>query len=105
MNNEKEIEEMAKFIETEQPISWRFEYSLNIDDIGNDPDVEIMSRYTAENFVNAGYGNVKQAVKEFADKAIEIIAEVFVENLNRRDFIHKLADKLENLIKPYGADE
>lgn len=62
MNNEKEIEIIAKFIETEQPISWRFKFSRNIDDMDNDPDVEIMSEYTAENFVNAGIGDKKQAV-------------------------------------------
>lgn len=92
----KEIEEMAKAID-----NVIYQYSSD----PYTPPESYLSKCIAHDLIMRGYGNIKQAVKEFADKAIEIIAEVFVENLNRRDFIHKLADKLENLIKPYGADE
>ena len=70
MTNEEEIEKIAKFIVTEQPISWRFKFSRNIDDVYNDTDVEIMSKYTAENFVNAGIGDKKKAVKEFMERIL-----------------------------------
>ena len=96
MSKEKEIEEMAKAID-----NVIYQYSSD----PYTPPESHLSECIAHDLIMRGYGNIKQAVKEFADKAIEIIAEVFVENLNRRDFIHKLSDKLENLIKPYGADE
>lgn len=56
MNSEKEIEKMGKAMCEE----------FRSDHCGN--DCECANEFIAEKLINAGYGNIKQAVKEFAEK-------------------------------------
>lgn len=64
MNKEKEIEEMGKAMCEK----------FRSDHCGN--DCECANEFIAEKLINAGYGNVKQAVEEFAEKVKPIIGEL-----------------------------
>lgn len=60
MDKEKEIKEMTKVLVRK----------VNASEV-----VEGIYEGTARNLVNAGYGNVKQAVKEFAEKIEKLLCE------------------------------
>lgn len=66
MDKEKEIEEMARDLD-KNCLAFTFGYSI-----------ETTTIKFAEMLINAGYGNVKQAVKEFAEavlKELDLIEE------------------------------
>lgn len=92
MINEKEIEEMAKVL---------FESGVAIDAtdfaFGVDGD-DHFTRLTVK-LVNAGYGNVKQAVKEFAER----LKEKMELNGYRSPLHNRIIDDL--ITELYGADE
>lgn len=59
MDKKKEIEEMARALHSALVYDGGY---------GWDDEQEVDCVETARNLINAGYGNVKQAVKEFAEK-------------------------------------
>lgn len=91
MNKKKEIEEMT------EAVMCAMEYREKTDT----PNFELI----AQNLINTGYGNVKQAVKEFAEK----FKKEFLKNFPTlfTDAIYQCTDsELDNLITElYGADE
>lgn len=91
MNKKKEIEEMT------EAVMCAMEYREKTDT----PNFELI----AQNLINTGYGNVKQAVKEFAEKAIRLIHEHLD---NETDYTPSMVCRsiFDNLITElYGADE
>jgi hypothetical protein len=92
MNSEKEIEKMGKAMCEE----------FRSDHCGN--DCECANEFIAEKLINAGYGNVKQAVKEFAEK-LKSNSKRFgnIDGDNYYVWFESELDKLFNEL--YGADE
>lgn len=68
MNNEQEIEEMAKVLFESGVALDATDFAFGVD--GDDHFTRL-----AIKLVNAGYGNVKQAVKEFAERLKKEIIE------------------------------
>lgn len=69
MNKEKEIEELAlSIIEATSP--------LGVKDLTKQFDYKTVAEY----LVNAGYGNVQQAVREFAEELRKALEEYRLEN-------------------------
>lgn len=91
MNKEKEIEEMT------EAVMCAMEYREKTDT----PNFELI----AQNLINTGYGNVKQAIKEFAEKFKKEFLKHFPTLFT--DAIYQCTDsELDNLITElYGADE
>ncbi len=81
MNKEKEIEELAEIL-----------YSFGANKTPNNADYHM-----ADYLINLGYGNVKQAVKEFAEKLKKVIAE--------KHFGWQLYIEIDNLIKQLYGEE
>lgn len=71
MDKEKEIEEMAMSMQEE------IEYWTDYVEDGYS-EVHIDYEKAAKNLINAGYGDVKQAVKEFADSIVNPIIDELV---------------------------
>lgn len=98
MNKEKEIEEMTEYLMQNgifNNLVCRQDYAC--------PDAMIYEccRQTAELLINSGIGNVKQAVKEFAEK----LKEVF-NSKHWAVFANATNKDIDNLITElYGADE
>lgn len=92
MDKEKEIEEMALLLV-------------------NDILLGHTAEETAEHFVNASYGNVEQAVKEFASNIIDLLGEMGMERSSEYNdgYDDGVADCITNiksrLTELYGADE
>ncbi|MDE6965505.1 MAG: hypothetical protein K2O94_00850 [Clostridiales bacterium] len=88
MNKKKEIEEMGKAMCEK----------FRSDHCGN--DCECANEFIAEKLINAGYGNVKQAVKEFGEK----LKKEFTNYCELP--IKQSCNIVDNLITElYGADE
>lgn len=99
MNKEKEIEEMARISAT-----------LNICEFKcfECPNISCEVKARVQRLQNAGYGNVKQAIKEFAEKlkeiAIDISKDVGIEYSVLRT--QTLLEQIDNLITElYGGNE
>lgn len=101
MNKEKEIEEMAKVLFESGVALDATDFAFGVD--GDDHFTRL-----AIKLVNAGYGNVKQAVKEFVDRlketAIDISKDVGTEYsvLQTQTLLEQIDDLITEL---YGADE
>ncbi len=100
MNNEKEIKRMAEQIEQSLLLANRYAGSMN----------KGKGHWIASYLVNAGYGNVKQAVKEFAEKLKNITCVLSVgtemDGSNLIIQVTELFKIIDNLITElYGADE
>lgn len=97
MNKEKDIEEMT------EAVMCAMEYREKTDT----PNFELI----AQNLINAGYGNVKQSVKEFAGNIIELLDEMGMERSSEYNdgYDDGVADCITNiksrLTELYGADE
>lgn len=98
MNKEKEIEQMAKTIELIKLQALNTVGSLN----------KGYGMFYAEHLASAGYGNIKQAVKEFAEK-LKLKATHYCEQDNDIDpeqWDSVNTEDIDNLITElYGADE
>jgi len=94
MDKEKEIEEMAKVI---------MDSAFN--DMSNKRSLHKfgVSGFYAEALISAGYGNVKQAIKDFAGKLFENIS-VFLakKNITSANEVKQIIRKTEEL---YGEDK
>lgn len=92
MNKEKEIDRLGKAMCEK----------FRSDHCGN--DCECANEFIAEKLINAGYGNVKQAVKEFAEK-LKSNSKRFgnIDSDNYYVWFESELDKLFNEL--YGADE
>lgn len=85
MDKEKEIEEMAKAM------------CKGCSMIECKPDEHCYVYPPAERAVNAGYGNIKQAVKEFAEKFCDLL---WIKCGIYKTYSKKLAQEVETVI--YG---
>ncbi len=90
MNKEKEIEEMAKAIDYVI-----YQYSSD----PNTPPDNNLSECIAYDLIVRGYGNVKQAVKDFAEK----LKEQMELNGYRSPLHNRIIDNL--ITELYGVDE
>ena len=94
MNNEKEIEKMAEQIEQSLLLANSYVGSMN----------KGKGHWIASYLFKAGYGNVKQAVKEFAEKLKECACAVINSTFDLRLVVD--VKTIDNLITElYGADE
>lgn len=88
MEKEKQIEEMIKITDSHncpKGQCFKFGYSCN--------------RCKIETLVNAGYGNVKEAVKEFAERIKMAFYYEFDELIPSI-----MSDKIDEIAKEYGVE-
>lgn len=95
MNREKEIKGMAKVL---------FGHYCGNDECGKCKEPNCIDYRKAERLFNSGYGNVKQAVKEFAERLKE---ELWKFDGSWQEYDGEdLCETVDNLITElYGADE
>lgn len=97
MNNEKEIEEMAKVLFESGVALDATDFAFGVD--GDDHFTRL-----AIKLVNVGFGNVKQAVQEFAEE-LKKRAKLLHEP-NREWYENVRVNEIDDLIAElYGADE
>lgn len=58
----------------------------------------------AEKIIEAGYGDTKEAIKEFAEKAIAMGRITFAPN-NGKEYLEIALEKFENLVKEICENE
>ena len=82
---DKKIEEMAKVI---SKIDFAVPYQEKEKHLGG------LYGYIAEELINAGYGNVKQAVKEFADMVVDTLDNYQYDDMTVREIVDNLMTEL-----------
>ena len=95
MNDKEQIEEMAKIAELELMIHF------GGGDIVEPEDRPIQAESIAEAFYDAGYGDTKQAVKEFAEKLKEKMFRYYMYAITTAD---DLIHEIDELVKEVYGD-